>query len=95
MPGEPSFLRSVSDTTVCRWFFMLACLNSIIALFILGLIVFTLQQKTPLPNTIALITSGTVSLITAWFLFLMCNRSIGKDGFAMPGDEYSRTIAKY
>jgi hypothetical protein len=95
MTTEPSFLRSVSNSTVCTWFFILACVNSLVALSILVLIVFTLQQKTPLPNTLALITSGTVALINGWFLFLMCNRSIGKESFAMADDEYSRVIGKY
>ena len=95
MVTEPSFLRSISNLTVCTWFFILACLNSLVALSILGITVFTLQQKTPLPNSLVLITSGAVALINAWFLFLMCNRSIGKEGFAMKTDKYSKAPAKY
>jgi len=95
MVSEPSFLRSISNSTVCTWFFILACLNSLVAVSILGLIIFTLQQKIPLPNTSLLITSGVVALINSWFLFLMCNRLIGNESFAMPGDEYSRTIFQY
>jgi hypothetical protein len=95
MPAEPTLLRSVSNSSVCTWFFILACLNTIVAVVIIGLVVFTLQQKKPLPNTPVLIASGTTSLISAWFLFLMCNRSIGKEGFKMKGDQYSKAPAKY
>jgi hypothetical protein len=36
----------------------------------------------PLQSNLMLATSGTVALINSWFLFLLCNRSIGnKEGF--------------
>jgi hypothetical protein len=39
-------------------------------------------RKGPLQFTLTLLVSGSVGLINAWFLFLMCNRSIGnKEGF--------------
>jgi len=94
MPAEPSFLRSVSNSTVCTWFFILACVNTLVTVAIIALLVLN-ARKMPLQTTLMLATSGTIALINAWFLFLMCNRSIGKEGFEMKTDKYSKAPAKY
>ena len=81
MATEPSVLESVSNSTVCTWFFILACVNSLVAVAIIVLLVLS-ARKMPLQSSLMLATSGTVALINSWFLFLMCNRSIGnKEGF--------------
>jgi len=81
MPTEPSVLHNVSNSTVCGWFFILACVNTLLAVAIIITIVLS-ARKMPLQSTLMLATSGTAALINAWFLFLMCNRSIGKkEGF--------------
>jgi hypothetical protein len=81
MVTEPSFLEQVSNSTVCTWFFILACVNSLMAVAIIITLVLT-ARKAPLQFTLALVASGSVGLINSWFLFLMCNRSIGnKEGF--------------
>jgi hypothetical protein len=94
MPTEPSFLRNVSNSTVCTWFFIIACLNSLVALAIIVLVVMS-ARKLPTQQIITLVISSSVMFINAWFLFLMCNRSINKDGFK--GDdskEYKRALNK-
>ena len=80
MPTEPSFLRSISNSTVCTWFFILACLNSVVALSIVVLVVFT-ARKLPMQQMLTLLVSASVMFINSWFLFLMCNRSINRYGF--------------
>ena len=77
MAAEPSFLDNISNSTVCTWFFILACINSLVAVTIIVILALT-ARKAPLQSTLILVTSGSVTLINAWFLFLMCNRSIGK-----------------
>jgi hypothetical protein len=94
MPTEPSFLRSVSNSTVCTWFFIIACLNSLVALAIIVLVVMS-ARKLPTQQIITLVISSSVMFINAWFLFLMCNRSINKDGFKDDDSkEYKRSLNK-
>ena len=77
MATEPSVLDNISNSTVCTWFFILACVNTLVAVTIIVILVLT-ARKAPLQSSLMLVTSGSVTLINAWFLFLMCNRSIGK-----------------
>jgi uncharacterized membrane protein YkgB len=81
MATEPNALHAVSNSTVCGWFFILACVNTLVAVAIIVLLVLN-ARKASLQSNLMLVTSGSVTLINAWFLFLMCNRSIGKkEGF--------------
>uniref|UniRef100_A0A6C0K6U7 Uncharacterized protein n=1 Tax=viral metagenome TaxID=1070528 RepID=A0A6C0K6U7_9ZZZZ len=94
MPTEPSFLRSVSNSSVCMWFFILACLNSLVAVAIIVLVVMS-ARKLPIQQITTLLISSSVMFINSWFLFLMCNRSINKDGFKNHDkNEYKTTMNK-
>ena len=94
MPSEPSFLRSVTNSTVCTWFFILACLNSLVAVAIIVFVVMN-ARKLPTQQIITLVISSSVMFINSWFFFLMCNRSINKDGFKDDDSkEYKRSVNK-
>jgi hypothetical protein len=82
MPSEPEWLASISSGTVCTWFYIIAILNSIFAVAgVIGLGVLVSKGVKSLiiflPYTIGML----VGLTNAWFLFMMCNRSINKEGF--------------
>ena len=86
MPSEPDWLASISSGTVCMWFYILAIVNtlfSIAGMVIVGMFVSRGKSLTSiLPLTIGIL----VGLINAWFLFIICNRSINREGFGWKTD---------
>jgi hypothetical protein len=83
MPREPDWSKSYfSSSTVCTWFYALAILNAIIAIVgVLAAVILSMKGKGGVVTLIPLLVSGGLGFINAWFLFLMCNRGINKDGF--------------
>jgi hypothetical protein len=82
MPSEPDWLASISSGTVCTWFYIMAILNSLVAVAGVVVIVMLLSKGVKSMGTIVpLLVSMTIGLTNAWFLFMMCNRSINKEGF--------------
>ena len=83
MPREPDWSKSYfSNSTVCTWFYALAILNAIIAVVgVLAAVILSMKGKGGAATLIPLLVSGGLGFINAWFLFLMCNRGINKDGF--------------
>jgi hypothetical protein len=82
MPSEPDWLASISSGTVCTWFYIMAILNSLVAVAGVIVIVMLLSKGVKSMGTIVpLLVSMTIGLTNAWFLFMMCNRSINKEGF--------------
>jgi hypothetical protein len=84
MPSEPEWLASISSGSVCTWFYIMAILNSIFAVAgVIGLGVLVSKGVKSLmiflPYTIGML----VGLTNAWFLFIMCNRSINREGFGL------------
>jgi hypothetical protein len=82
MPSEPDWLASISSGTVCMWFYILAIINSIFAVagvVILGIMV-SRGAKSPLFFFLPLV-SILVGLTNAWFMFVICNRGINREGF--------------
>ena len=82
LPSEPDWLASISSGTVCTWFFILAVLNSIFAVAgVIGLgLLISKGAKSVfmiLPYTFGIL----IGLTNAWFLFVMCKRSIDTEGF--------------
>ena len=82
MPSEPDWLASISNATVCTWFYILAIMNSIFAAAGVIAIILLLSKGVKSPVSILpLVLSMVIGLTNAWFLFMMCNRSINKEGF--------------
>jgi len=82
MPSEPDWLASISSGTVCTWFYIMAILNSIFAVAgVISVGILVSKGTKSLINYLPLIIGILVGLINAWFLFVMCNRSINKEGF--------------
>lgn len=82
MPSEPDWLASISSGTVCTWFYIMAILNSLVAVAGVVVIVMLLSKGVKSMGTIVpLLVSMSIGLTNAWFLFMMCNRSINKEGF--------------
>ena len=82
MPSEPEWLASISSGTVCTWFYIMAILNSLVAVAGVVVIVMLLSKGVKSMGTIVpLLVSMSIGLTNAWFLFMMCNRSINKEGF--------------
>ena len=82
MPSEPDWLASISSGTVCTWFYILAILNSIVA--VAGVIVIVMLLSKGVKSVVTILPlamSMAIGLTNAWFLFMMCNRSINTEGF--------------
>lgn len=83
MPREPTWSKSFFSTSgVCTWFYALAIFNAIIAVAgVIGTVILSTRGKGGAATLIPLLVTGGLGFINAWFLFLICNRGINKDGF--------------
>ena len=82
MPSEPDWLASISSGTVCTWFYILAILNSGFALAgVIAIVILLSKGIKTLVTILPLLISMVIGVTNAWFLFMMCNRSINTEGF--------------
>ena len=82
MPSEPDWLASISSGTVCTWFYILAILNSGFALAgVIAIVILLSKGIKTLVTILPLLLSMVIGVTNAWFLFMMCNRSINTEGF--------------
>ena len=83
MPTEPEWSSSISNSTVCTWFFILATIDAILGVaVILFAINMALKSKISSINMIMLSLGALGAFANSWFLFLICNRSLNAEGFA-------------
>jgi len=77
MPTEPNWSKNIQDSTVCTWFYILALFNAgaAIAGVIAAVYLITLNKRS-LVTLVPMLIVGGVGFINAWFLFLVCNRSL-------------------
>jgi hypothetical protein len=80
MPSEPNWSKQISNASICFWFYILAWLNAIIAVAGAVGVIFMLMKPRMTAETLGtaagLLTSGSISFISAWFLFVVCNRGL-------------------
>ncbi len=80
MPSEPEWLASISSSTVCTWFYILAILNSIIAVAgVIGAIIILTTGKAKAIQLLYPLTIITFGFINAWSLFIVCKRGINNE----------------
>ena len=83
MPTEPEWSSSISNSSVCTWFFILATIDAILGVaVILFAINMALKSKISSINMIMLSLGALGAFANSWFLFLICNRSLNGEGFA-------------
>jgi hypothetical protein len=83
MPTEPEWSSSISNSTVCTWFFIIATIDAILGVaVILFAINMALKSKISSINMIMLSLGALGAFANSWFLFLICNRSLNGEGFA-------------
>lgn len=85
MPSEPEWLASISSSSVCTWFYILAITNSILAIagVLTVIMILTGSGKTTFMSILPLILSIAIGFTNAWFMFVVCNRGINKEGFRL------------
>jgi hypothetical protein len=79
--NEPEFLKQISNTSVCTWFYILFILNAVFAAAaILRTIYMSLILKINVGYKLfyLLLTTVTITipLINATFFYIMCNRAL-------------------
>jgi xanthine/uracil permease len=96
MPSEPEWLASISSSTACTWFFILACLNSLLAVAgVIVIVILVSRNNKSLLSIVPLLFSIIVGFINAWFLFMMCKRSIDTEGFGWKTNLAKSAISAY
>jgi hypothetical protein len=82
MPTEPEWSSSISNSSVCTWFFILATIDAIIGVAVILLAMnMLLKSKISSVNVIMLSLGALGAFANSWFLFLICNRSLRAEGF--------------
>lgn len=84
MPTEPEWSSSISNSSVCTWFFILAIIDAIIGVAVILLAMnMLLKSKISWVNVIMLSLGALGAFANSWFLFLICNRSLKAEGFGL------------
>ena len=84
MPTEPEWSSSISNSSVCTWFFILATIDAIIGVAVILLAMnMLLKSKISWVNVIMLSLGALGAFANSWFLFLICNRSLKAEGFGL------------
>jgi hypothetical protein len=82
MPREPDWSRSIQSSTVCTWFYILAIVNGVFAVVgVLAALYLVSLGKRSMMTVIPMLLAGGIGFTNAWFLFLVCNRGLGTEGF--------------
>ena len=78
MPSEPNWSKQISSSSVCTWFFVLACLNGILAVAaVVGVVILVFAKKGQVVALVPSVIAAFLGFVNAWAFFLMCNRGIG------------------
>lgn len=85
MPSEPEWLASISSGTVCTWFYILAILNSIVAVAgVLGAAMLLTRGTKSVISLLPIFIGIVVGFTNAWFMFIVCNRGLHQsEGFGV------------
>ena len=82
MPSEPEWSASISSASVCTWFYVFAILNGVFAVAgVIGAIILLTRGTKSAVSLLPLVLGSLVGFTNAWFLFIVCNRGINKEGF--------------
>jgi hypothetical protein len=83
MPTEPEWSKSISNSSVCTWFFILATIDAIIGVAVILLAInMAFKSKINTINMLMLSLGALGAFANSWFLFLICNRGLNGEGFA-------------
>jgi|Laugresp1bdmlbsn_1035097.scaffolds.fasta_scaffold100287_1 hypothetical protein len=76
---EPVWSTLISNITVCTWFYAVALVNLLFgtAGILSGLYLMSKGKENVL-HLLAVCAAVSISFMNAWFLFLVCNRSLVK-----------------
>ena len=74
---EPVWSMIISNVTVCTWFYAVAIVNLLFgtAGILSGLYLMSKGRENVL-HLLAVSAAVSISFMNAWFLFLVCNRSL-------------------
>ena len=84
MPSEPNWSKSISNSSVCTWFYILAVINGIfgVAGVLSALYLLSKGVKGISFMYVLFVLLGALAGFTnAWFFYLVCNRGL-HEGFA-------------
>ena len=74
---EPSWSKSIENSTICTWFYILAVFNAVfgVAGIVAGIyLVYNGYLKST--SLVSLCLGVSIALVNSWFLFLQCDRSL-------------------
>lgn len=74
---EPSWSKSIDNSTICTWFYVLAILNAVFG--VAGIVAGTYLVSNGLLKSMSLVSlcvGVLFALTNSWFLFLQCDRSL-------------------
>lgn len=82
MPQEPDWSKSIENSTVCFWFYILAVVNGVFAVVaILATLYLIRLGKSNVGSLLTMLLAGGIGFTNTWFLFLVCNRGLKNEGF--------------
>ena len=82
MPSEPDWSASISSSSVCTWFYVLAIINGVFAVAgVLGAVMLLTRGSKSILSILPLLIGSVVGFTNSWFMFVVCNRGINKEGF--------------
>jgi len=74
---EPAWSKSIDNSTVCTWFYMLALINAVFGVAgILAGIYLVSQGILKSTSLVSLCLGVLIALTNSWFLFLQCSRTL-------------------
>jgi hypothetical protein len=74
---EPSWSKSIENSTICTWFYILAVFNAAFGVAgILAGIYLVSNGYLKSTSLVSLCLGVLIALVNSWFLFLQCNRSL-------------------
>jgi len=77
MPQEPDWSKSIENSTVCFWFYILAIINAVAsAAGVLSVVYLMSIGKSSVGSLLTMLLAGGIGFINTWFLFLVCNRGL-------------------
>ena len=74
---EPSWSKSIENSTICNWFYIMAVFNALFG--VAGILAGIYLVSNGLLKSMSLVSLSVgvlFALINSWFLFLQCDRSL-------------------
>ena len=81
MAPEPSWSKSISDTTVCSWFWFIGLLNAFAAVLAVFTLLMALGKGRSAGGMLFPLAFAVLGFVNAWALFLVCKRGLDAEGF--------------